>query len=487
MRYKRVISLGVVTVMCLGVLGGTTDAKKAPKKKEPKLHWVTVDKDIYAPISDEFVEVLEKPDSSSSFVARLFMNTGCKKVDVKGDYYKIESGEIEGYVHKEDVVNGKALEKVVNANADDRDLVVKYNEVVAGYKTLEKAKKSKEFKYEVKGKVLGDKVYKSSYAGEERNDILVRKNVAVLDDNITVKDDTAGKKVFKCKKDDVLDVIEVNSQVKVSKGDKEGYIPLDSCHIESQLTGVSNIVKGKFDGKYQILSRVDNMLCLKIDGVERWVEDDHVKMVVEPVSGADMVFGVDEPLEVTEYSYDYVKVMKDNEEYYIKSGNYKCEAQFSDAVPFEIALNHDTHGDYDMKSARYEYDYEKGTEGATDKRDEIIKFALKHLGNPYVWGGTDLKNGCDCSAFVQGVLRKFGYDIGRTTRDQCAELGGEEITDDDLTPGDLIYYTRNGFTPYHVVMYIGDDMCVNASCRRLGICISPVRWDRVYKIKNYID
>ena len=95
---------------------------------------------------------------------------------------------------------------------------------------------------------------------------------------------------------------------------------------------------------------------------------------------------------------------------------------------------------------------------------DIVNFATQFVGNPYVWGGTSLTNGADCSGFVQSVYSNFGIDLPRTSYEQ--EYAGYEVSYSDAQPGDLICYGS------HVAIYMGDGQIVHASNSRDGIKIS---------------
>ena len=113
------------------------------------------------------------------------------------------------------------------------------------------------------------------------------------------------------------------------------------------------------------------------------------------------------------------------------------------------------------------------------KRKEIVEFALQFVGNPYVWGGTSLTNGADCSGFAQSVYAHFGYSIPRVACDQACY--GRQIPLEDAQPGDLVFYASNGYV-FHTAMYIGDGMTVQAGNSRIGIVVrgvnacGPVCW-----------
>ena len=107
------------------------------------------------------------------------------------------------------------------------------------------------------------------------------------------------------------------------------------------------------------------------------------------------------------------------------------------------------------------------------------------VGNPYVWGGTSLTNGADCSGFTQSVLRHFGISIPRVSRDQSR--AGSAVTQSEMRPGDLVFYTNSSGTVNHVAMYIGNGQVVHAASRRSGIKISQWNYRSPARIRNVID
>ena len=99
-------------------------------------------------------------------------------------------------------------------------------------------------------------------------------------------------------------------------------------------------------------------------------------------------------------------------------------------------------------------------------RESILQFASQFIGNPYVWGGTSLTDGADCSGFVQQIYKQYGYDLPRVAEDQSQ--CGTKIPVEDAQPGDLIFYAKEGHI-YHVVMYAGDGKTIEAASTKLGI------------------
>lgn len=99
-------------------------------------------------------------------------------------------------------------------------------------------------------------------------------------------------------------------------------------------------------------------------------------------------------------------------------------------------------------------------------RESLVEFASQFIGNPYIWGGTSLTEGADCSGFVQSIYKQYGYDLPRVAEDQAQY--GTKIPVEDAEPGDLIYYAKDGYI-HHVVIYAGDNKTVEAMGSDYGI------------------
>ena len=118
-------------------------------------------------------------------------------------------------------------------------------------------------------------------------------------------------------------------------------------------------------------------------------------------------------------------------------------------------------------------------------RNKIVNYALQFVGNRYVWGGTSLTKGADCSGFTQSVMKNFGISLPRVSRDQAN--AGRAVKSSEMRPGDLIFYTNSGGTVNHVAMYIGNGQVVHAASTRSGIRISTWNYRNPAKIRNVID
>lgn len=126
----------------------------------------------------------------------------------------------------------------------------------------------------------------------------------------------------------------------------------------------------------------------------------------------------------------------------------------------------------------------EGTKEVSSVRAQMVEYAKQFLGNPYVWGGTSLTNGTDCSGFVMRIYEHFGYGIPRDSRSQAAYC--TSISASQLKPGDLLFY-GNGSTISHVAMYIGNGLVIHASTEKTGIKISNAFYRTPMKIGRVIN
>lgn len=119
------------------------------------------------------------------------------------------------------------------------------------------------------------------------------------------------------------------------------------------------------------------------------------------------------------------------------------------------------------------------TEAPTsDLGQQIANFACQFVGNPYVWGGTSLTNGADCSGFVQSVFAHFGISLPRTTWDM--ENVGTAVSYDQAVAGDIILYDG------HVGIYMGNGQIVNAINSAKGIGILPATYTNIVTVRRLV-
>ena len=128
---------------------------------------------------------------------------------------------------------------------------------------------------------------------------------------------------------------------------------------------------------------------------------------------------------------------------------------------------------------------EIAAQAAASLRSRIVNYALQFVGNPYVWGGTSLTNGVDCSGFTMKVLKNFGISVPHYSGSQAKM--GRAVKSSEMKPGDLVFYAGSSGVVNHVAMYIGGGQVVHAASSRSGIKISTWNYRTPVAIRNVID
>ena len=142
------------------------------------------------------------------------------------------------------------------------------------------------------------------------------------------------------------------------------------------------------------------------------------------------------------------------------------EEEYTEESGSSEDVEYDEYGnviDSDNTVSQEEYE-SQDTPSYSGSGSSVVDFATQFVGNPYVWGGTSLTGGADCSGFTQSVYANFGVSIPRTSYEQ--QNAGYEVPYSEAQPGDLICYGG------HVAIYMGNGQIVHASNSRDGIKIS---------------
>ena len=259
--------------------------------------------------------------------------------------------------------------------------------------------------------------------------------IANVSDNLNIRAIAAedGRLVGKLPKDAACEVLDMDDEwVHIESGNVEGYVSKDFL-----LTGVS--AKMKAEELATTIARVTT---------------DSLKVRAEANTDSEVITLVPrgEELEVSAVEGDWVKVFLDDDEVYVSGEYVEVSAELGTAVTMSELL----YG-----------------QGVSDVRVDICQYAKEFIGNPYVWGGTSLTKGADCSGFVMSVFKKYGVRLPHSSRAQAN--CGTTIKVAEAKPGDLIFYGKGKYIN-HVAIYIGNGQVVHASNPKTGIRISNVSY-----------
>ena len=242
----------------------------------------------------------------------------------------------------------------------------------------------------------------------------------------------------------------------------------DACEILGKKDGWIKIKSGKVKGyvKSEYLLMGDAALAIAEKEVETVATVNTTTLRVREDTSTDSAIvslvGEGEDLVVEKIVDDWYKVEVDDQKGYI-SGDY---VTISQKLPTASSVE----------------ELENGT-GVSDTRVSLVQYALQFVGNRYVWGGTSLTNGIDCSGFTMQIYARYGISLPHHAASQPGY--GTRISASDAQPGDLFFY-GSGSTISHVGIYIGNGQIVHASNARTGIKISSAYYRTPICVARYL-
>ncbi len=338
-------------------------------------------------IANDYVNIRKEPNTDSEIVGKLYRGCATDILATKGEWVKIKSGKVKGYIKSEFLAIGEEAEKQVDEFAD-------------------------------------------KYATVDTETLFVREKPGT--DNAITTMIPYGESYYVLK--------EYNDWVKVEIDEGEtGYVSKDFIKLD---------VKFKY-----AISIEEEMAKIAAEEAAKKAEAERLEQLARD---------------------------KEAERQRQAAANAAANSNKSNSSKNSSSSNSGSSNSSSSNSSSSNTSASGSGSGST-----IANYALNFVGNPYVWGGTSLTNGADCSGFVQSVYAHFGYSIPRTSRDQ-ASSAGYEVSINNVQPGDLIFYTNSSGTINHVAMYIGNGKVVNASTARTGIKVSSYNYRSPYKVKRIV-
>lgn len=241
-----------------------------------------------------------------------------------------------------------------------------------------------------------------------------------------------------------------------------------ACEILGFEDGWAHIKSGKVDGyvskDFLFMGTAAKRRGGEIIKTMATVTTDTLKVRGEPNTDSEVITLVPkgEELEVVKRENDWVEIMLDDETAYISSEYVKIDQRLQTAVTMTELL----YGN-----------------GVSNVRVDLCQYAKQYVGNRYVWGGTSLTKGADCSGFVLSVFKKYGISLPHSSRAQAGY--GTKVKPSEAQPGDLFFYAKGGGIN-HVAIYIGSGQVVHASSPSTGIKISNAFYRTPYTVKRII-
>lgn len=243
-----------------------------------------------------------------------------------------------------------------------------------------------------------------------------------------------------------------------------------ACEILDEADGWYHITSGEVEGyvsaEFIVTGIEAKLLGMEIAYEKATVLADALNVRAEASETSAIITKVakGEELEVIEVLDGWVKCALNTDEVYVKAEYVEVTNGFNTAVT--------------MAQLKYGKD-------VSDVRAELCEYAIQFVGNPYVWGGTSLTNGADCSGFVLSVFKNYGITLPHYSKSQSNY--GTEISYKNAQPGDLLFYGSSASSISHVAIYIGDGKIVHANDEKTGIIISNAYFRTPVKAVSLLD
>ena len=446
-----------------------------------------------------YVNIRETPDMKGNIIGKVSGDGACEVLGEEGEWSHITSGGIEGYISSQYLVTGdeakelskglvkkRAIIMTENDNLNIRSGPSKDAEIVGQALPAERYEVLSEADgwVEINSGYISADYCEVKYALNEGRKLDLKAQAINQYDNLVIfkksgymnvrstpenkgDDNVIGKLTSKA----AGDIIEtLDGWYKIKSGTVTGYIAADPELIatgqEAKDLAMQNATQMAIITTDVLNVRVEPNTDSKI-----WtqiVKDERYPVVDQQDGWGQIDLG---SVDTEDGSQD------GDEKAYISTRDNNVEVRYAlnEAIKFTPAKDSSSGASSDGS----------GSSTKQSRRSQLVNYALQFVGNRYVWGGTSLTNGVDCSGFTMRVMEKFGVSLPHYSGSQ-AQMG-KKVTSATMKPGDLIFYAGSNGKVNHVAIYIGNGRIVHAASRRSGIKTSTWNYRTPVAIRSMLD
>lgn len=445
---------------------------QAKKTEEEKKAVVDSYQNLGIVLVSGYLNVRKEPNTSADIVGKLMGDSACEILDsTQEGWYKISSGGIEGYIDSQYVLTGdeaktKAYELVtlraivlvdnlnIRKEANITSDVVGQGLINERYEVIDQV----DGWVQIPSGYMSADYVKLEYALNEARKLDLKamifnmyKNIGIsdVDNYLNVREEPSedGKVIAKMPSKAAGNILETtdNGWYKIQSGKITGYVKSDYI-----LTGQA--------AKDEALKVAELMAIVNTDMLNARSEPSTDSKIWTQISN-------NEKYPVLKQIDGWVEIeLEEDSNAYVASDYVDVRYALPEAIKFSPL--------------------EEKANAAASLRTQIVNYALQFLGNPYVWGGTSLTKGADCSGFTLSVFGHFGISLPHYSGSQANM--GKAVKSSEMRPGDLVFYANSKGTINHVGIYIGNGQIVNAASRRSGIKISTWNYRSPVRIRNIL-
>lgn len=446
-----------------------------------------------------YVNIRETPDMKGNIIGKVSGDGACEVLGEEGEWSHITSGGIEGYISSQYLVTGEKAKELAKSLVKKRAIIMTENdnlnirsgpskdaEIVGQALPAERYEVLSEADgwVEINSGYISADYCEVKYALNEGRKLDLKAQAINQYDNLVIfkksgymnvrstpenkgDDNVIGKLTSKA----AGDIIEtLDGWYKIKSGTVTGYIAADP---ELIATGQ--------EAKDLAMQNATQMAIITTDVLNVRVEPNTDSKIWTQIVKDERYPVVDQQdgwVQIDLGSVDTEDGSQDGDEKaYISTRDNNVEVRYAlnEAIKFTPAKDSSSGASSDGS----------GSSTKQSRRSQLVNYALQFVGNRYVWGGTSLTNGVDCSGFTMRVMEKFGVSLPHYSGSQ-AQMG-KKVTSATMKPGDLIFYAGSNGKVNHVAIYIGNGRIVHAASRRSGIKTSTWNYRTPVAIRSMLD
>ena len=430
-----------------------------------------------------YVNIRETPDMKGNIIGKVSGDGACEVLGEEGEWSHITSGGIEGYISSQYLVTGEEAKELAKSLVKKRAIIMTENdnlnirsgpskdaEIVGQALPAER--------YEVLSEADGWVEINSGYISADYCEVKYALN--------------EGRKLD-------LKAQAINQYDNLVIFKKSGYMNVRST---PENKGDDNVI-GKLTSKAagDIIETLDGWYKIKSGTVTGYIAADP-ELIATGQEAKDLAMQNATQMAIITTDVLNVRVEPNTDSkiwtQIVKDERYPVVDQQDGWVQIDLGSVDTEDGSQDGDEKAYISTRDNNVE-VRYALNEAIKFtpakdsssgassdgALQFVGNRYVWGGTSLTNGVDCSGFTMRVMEKFGVSLPHYSGSQ-AQMG-KKVTSATMKPGDLIFYAGSNGKVNHVAIYIGNGRIVHAASRRSGIKTSTWNYRTPVAIRSMLD
>ena len=431
-----------------------------------------------------YLNIRETPGTDGKIIGKLSGDGACEILDTEGEWSHITSGGVEGYINNQYLLTGEEAKQkardlvTLRATVTADSLNIRSAPVIDPANIVGQALKNERYVVlsqmednwiQIEGGYISGDYAEVAYSLDEGRKLDMKAMAINQYDNLVIskvnnylnvraEPKSDGKIIGKMTSKAAGEILEtLDGWYKIQSGPIVGYISSDP-----QYTATGQEAKD---------------IAMETATLKAIIKTDVLNVRTEPNTDSKIWTQIvkDERYQVVSQLDGWVEIDLDSvdeedgstvDKAYISTRDNNVEVRYAlnEAIKFSPA--------------------EIAASNAASRRSKVVNYALQFVGNPYVWGGTSLTKGVDCSGFTMKVMQQFGVSLPHYSGAQAKM--GKKVTSANMKPGDLIFYAGSGGTINHVAMYIGNGQVVHAASRKSGIKISTWNYRTPVAIRNVL-